>query len=287
MASTRVYSYDASVKSRLSDELINTHIMRPLASRIVRLLYHTRVTPNQVTIASTAAGCIAAAFYSTGKPVLTAVAGLFVSLKDLLDSADGQLARSKGLYSRLGRFLDSIGDFVVNFLVFAAVGAALARQTDSAWMWLLASAGFLGISLRISYHVFYQTSYLHLLRSYATNRTSEEVKEEDVRGDPRALFLQRIFLVLYGWQDSLVAALDRWCMGTELHGEDKVGRWYADRVGLHLSGLIGMGTELFVLMVFSLFNQLEAYLWWNIAVMNGVFLISVFYRRFVLRRAVQ
>lgn len=287
MASAQDYSYDASVKSRLSDELINTYLMRPLAGRVVYLLYPTRVTPNQVTIASTAAGCIAAAFYFTGKPVLTAMAGIFVWLKDLLDSADGQLARSKGLYSRLGRFLDSIGDFVVNLLVFAAIGATLARQTGSDWMWVLAFAGFLGISLRVSCHVFYQTSYLHLVQSYTTNRTTEEVKEEDLRGDPRALLLQRIFLVLYGWQDSLIAAVDRWSMGGGLHGEENVTRWYADRVGLHLSGLIGMGTELFILTVFSLLNHLEAYLWWNIAVMNSVFLISVFYRRFVLRGAVR
>jgi phosphatidylglycerophosphate synthase len=287
MTSTGDYSYNASVKSRLSDELVNTYLMRPLAGQVVRFLYPTRVTPNQLTIASTAAGCIAAAFYLAQQPALTAAAGLFVSLKDLLDSADGQLARAKELYSRVGRFLDSIGDFVVNLVVFAAMGAVLAKQTGSVWMWLLASAGFLGISLRVSYHVFYQTSFLHLLESYTTNRTTEEVKEEDLRGDPRALCLQRIFLVLYGWQDSLVVALDRWSSSGRLHSGHQLEKWYADRMGLYLSGLIGMGTELFVLMAFSLFNQLEAYLWWNTTVMNGVCLASVFYRRFKLRRAVR
>jgi phosphatidylglycerophosphate synthase len=32
------------------------------------------------------------------------VAGLCMTLKDLLDSADGQLARAKQMYSRFGRF---------------------------------------------------------------------------------------------------------------------------------------------------------------------------------------
>ena len=42
------------------------------------------------------------------------VAALCFYLKDIFDSADGQLARAKQLYSRHGRFLDSIGDYVVD-----------------------------------------------------------------------------------------------------------------------------------------------------------------------------
>jgi hypothetical protein len=53
-------------------------------------------------------------------------------------------------------------------------------------------------------------------------------------------------------------------------------------VALRLSGLIGIGTELFLLMVCSLFNELHLYLVLNVLVMNGILFFSILYRRFVL-----
>jgi hypothetical protein len=89
------YEYKKSLKSSLSDELINTYLLRPLAGLIVWVLYRTPITPNQVTIASTIAGFVAAGLYLKNEALYTAVAGLCVTLKDVLDSADGQLARAK------------------------------------------------------------------------------------------------------------------------------------------------------------------------------------------------
>jgi phosphatidylglycerophosphate synthase len=180
------YSYSASTKSAVSDELINTYAIRPMAGLIVRLLYGTPITPNGVTALSIIAGCCAAFLYATGSPEYTIVAGLCVTLKDVLDAADGQLARAKQLFSRKGRFFDSIGDFVVDLLVFAALGWAFVRLTGRAEFVPAALLGFLGTTLRVSYHVFYQTSYLHLKGSYSVNRITEDVK----------LFILMLFSVL-------------------------------------------------------------------------------------------
>jgi phosphatidylglycerophosphate synthase len=277
------YSYAASLKSGHSDELINLLLMRPAAGVVVRILFPTRVTPNQVTVASTVAGIVAAAFYLGGTHVLVALGGCFVTLKDLLDSADGQLARAKKMYSRRGRFLDSIGDFIVNVALFGAIGWVTARGALGAWGWLLAAAGLIGILLRVSYHVFYHTSYLHIAGTYGTNRTTEEIRGEDLGGDPVALRLQRVFQFLYGWQDALMARIDRWCAGGEIKDPDLRMRWFGDPLGLRLSGVIGIATELFVLMLFSLGGALEAYLWWNLTVMNGAWGGAIAYRRWVLR----
>ena len=133
-----MYSYKKSIKSELADELINTYMLRPMAGVIVSTLYNTSVTPNQVTIASILVGFAAAAIYLLGTPTAILIAGLFVTLKDILDSADGQLARAKQQNSRIGRFLDSIGDFIVDAAVFAAIGWILFQQEHSLWMPVLA-----------------------------------------------------------------------------------------------------------------------------------------------------
>lgn len=272
------YSYRASVKSDASDELINTYVLRPAAGVLVRLLYPTPVTPNQLTLAAIGFGLLAAALYYHGGPLATALAGLSLTAKDLLDSADGQLARAKGMFSRAGRFLDSIGDIAVNGAVFAAIGAALARDGAQTGVLVACAAGFLGLSLRVSYHVFYQTSFLHLESAYAGNRVSEEIREGDLQSDRFTLSLQRIFLVLYGWQDALMARLDAWSRG----GAGTDAAWYGDVMGARLSGFLGLGTELMLLTVCSLTGRLDVYLTANIVGMNLVWGVAVGYRRYVL-----
>lgn len=280
------YRYHSSIKSSVSDELINTLLLRPLAGIIVRILYNTPVTPNQITLSSIIFGLTAALLYAFGACGTIALGGLFITLKDILDSADGQLARAKGLYSRAGRFLDSIGDFFVNAAVFSAIGFFLLKETGNGVFALLAFLGFVGITLRVSYHVFYQVSFLQLDGMYGKNRIVEDIMDEDRRGDPLALQLQRIFLFLYGWQDRLMMKLDSWSRGGE-NGEEFQRRWHSDAIGLRISGFIGMGTELFLLMICSLFEQLELYLWLNLTVMNGVILTSIIYRRLLLRKRIR
>ncbi len=278
-----MYDYRKTVKSDVSDELVNTYLLRPVAGLLVRLLYPTGITPNQVTIASTIAGLVGALVYLRGDSLSVAIGGLLVTMKDVLDSADGQLARAKQLYSRLGRFLDSIGDFAVNVGVFAAIGWVLNKKGGGMSYWLLTLFGLTGITFRVSYQVFYQTSYLHLAQKYRLNRTTEEVRTEDLGADRTTLTLQKVFLQIYGWQDRLVLRIDEWCRAGR---DDKnlINRWYSDLTGLRLAGFIGMGTELFLLTVCSLVNRLELYLYLNAVLMNSVLAVNVAYRRVTLRK---
>lgn len=286
MSLPQPYSYSASTKSAVSDELINTYAIRPLAGLIVRLLYGTPATPNGVTALSIVAGCCAAFLYTRGEAEYTLAAGLCLTTKDVLDAADGQLARAKRLFSRKGRFFDSIGDFVVDLLVFAAIGWTLMRLTGRGEFALAALLGFMGTTLRVSYHVFYQTSYLHLKGSYTINRITEDVKPEDQTEDRLTRTLQKIFLVLYGWQDRLMFRVDEWSRAGMPHEANIDSRWYGDVTGLRLSGLMGLGTELFILMLFSVIGRLDVYLGVNLVALNILWGVSVFYRRWVLLKKV-
>ncbi len=278
-----MYEYNKSIKSSVSDEPINTYLLRPLAGLLVQALYKTRATPNQVTIASTIAGLIAALVYLKGTYLAVVFAGLLVTVKDVLDSADGQLARTKQQYSRMGRFLDSIGDFVVIVGLFASIGYTLSMRHGNLEYAILAFLGLAGTTFRVSYHVFYQASFLHLEQKYQTNRISEEIRREDESGDRSTLQLQVVFQAIYGWQDRLVLRIDGWCMGRR-RGDEFQKEWYSDIVAIRMSGFLGMGTELFLLTVCSLFNRLELYLYLNAVLMNGVLLFNLLYRGVLLRR---
>lgn len=285
-----MYSYHDSIKSDKSDEFINTYLLRPIAGILVWALYYTPTTPNQVTIISIISGLVAALYYLKGTASAFVIAGLLVTLKDILDSADGQLARAKKQQSRIGRFLDSIGDFVVDVAIFGSIGWTLYKLNNDWMMLLLALLGLIGISLRVSYHVFYQVQFLHLQKLYGNNRITEEVQEEDLNQAKFELTLQKIFQIIYGWQDKLIAQIDNWSMkpfprspeNKQRNPSESNNVWYSNTLALRISGLLGFGTELFLLMLCSVLNQLELYLYLNLFLMNGILLICIVYRRFVL-----
>lgn len=271
-------------KSATSDELINTYVMRPLAGALVRRLVSTSIRPDHLTFASGVAGCLAAALYLPGLEMLTMMAGLCVTLKDLLDTADGQLARAQNTGSRAGRFLDSLVDVLVNVLVFTAFSLGLFRNGASGWVFLLGAAALAGTTMRVSYHVFYQTSYLHLHRKYELNRVSEQIQPGDALAGHRTLLLQRLYQTIYGWQDRLMIRLDLWCRRSDAWSPEDLAAWYSDPAGLRLSGLLGLATELFVLTVSSVLDRLDLYLALNIVLLNAVWAASIFYRRVTLGR---
>jgi phosphatidylglycerophosphate synthase len=281
------YSYDSSIKSDASDELINTHFIRPAAGVLVRWLYRTRATPNEVTLASIVVGLGAALLFAGGSRLMVALAGLTVTFKDILDSADGQLARARGSGSRAGRFLDSIGDIVVNAAIFAGISIALLRSTSVQAPVGMSIVAFLGLTLRVSYHVFYQTSYLHLKGTYAGNRVTEEVRAEDRTAGSTTLMLQRVFNILYGWQDNLMLVVDRWSQQRIPQSDLLLALWYGDRLALRLSSFLGLGTELAVLTVFALFNAIETYLYVNVFFLNVIWALCVLYRRVVLSHRIR
>jgi phosphatidylglycerophosphate synthase len=274
------YAYQKSIKSEFSDELINIYLLRPAADILVRFLYRSPIAPNQVTVVSTVLGIAAAVLYSFNASLLTMLAGLSITIKDLLDSADGQLARAKQQYSRKGRFLDSIGDLVVNLAVFASIATALTISTQNPVIPGLGLIAFLGTNLRVSYHVFYQISYLHLWNVLTQNRVTEEITEHDGLGDRLTLRLQSVFVLLYGWQDRLIMRLDSWSRNGLARTRNHDKQWHGDRFGLRLSGLFGLGTELFVLMICSVMNEL--YLYINVIFMNFLWLVCILYRRISL-----
>jgi phosphatidylglycerophosphate synthase len=268
-------------ESYFCDEFVNIWLLRPMASVIVWAVYPTRITPNMVTMAAVAIGVAAGWCYSIGATGATVLAGALILIKDIVDDADGQLARAKQLYSRRGRFLDSIGDFVVDVVVFAGIGWALYWSRRGAFAPAAALLGLAGITLRVSHHVFYQVSFLHQEKRYGLNRLVEEVTEEDRRGNRVDLALQRTFGLIYTWQDRLMLRIDGWCRAGKVP-DTLLPTWYGDRFALRLSGLLGFGTEISLLAACSWFDAMETYLWLNLLLMNGVWLTSVSYRRWIL-----
>lgn len=114
-------SYLGSLKSLDTEEHIDLAFYRPIGYMWACAARRLGVTPNVITVAAIFIGLGAAvAFYFNSLPV-NLVGILLLIWANSFDSADGQLARMTGQYSRLGRILDGLcGD-----IWFAAIYIAI------------------------------------------------------------------------------------------------------------------------------------------------------------------
>jgi phosphatidylserine synthase len=123
-----------------TDGWMDRAVNRRVSRAFTRLVLNTGVTPNQVTLFHCFLGLLGAVFMAF-PPYLGAVLGaLLFQLSVALDCSDGELARLKLQFSRLGGMLDVVGDNVVHAAVFIAIAVAAQRRLGTAL------AGTLGLS---------------------------------------------------------------------------------------------------------------------------------------------
>ena len=243
---------------------------------VVRMLYTTPITPNQITFLSLVFGLLSFGFYVSGRQDALIWGALFLYGKVFLDNVDGNLARVRGTSSRFGRFLDSLTDFAITVLVYIGVSFYLVQTTANAKFWFLGLFGLLVCFLQSTFFVFYLVSYTSRVGSYDKNRVDESITEEDymeAEGDESlkwGLRLQTLFVWVYGWQDRLIEKLD--FMSRKFAGvpetDEALHEWYSDRCFLTAISPLCLCTNNVMLAIFSLLGQVELFLILLITVMN-------------------
>jgi phosphatidylglycerophosphate synthase len=120
-------------------------LVDPLAARIILpLANRTKVTPNQVSLASFAVGLLAAAAFWQGDHPALVVGALLYHISFVLDCVDGKIARLKGTGSVFGMWLDYSFD---RYRVLACTGALMygqyQRSGEVYFIWLAVLVTFL------------------------------------------------------------------------------------------------------------------------------------------------
>jgi phosphatidylglycerophosphate synthase len=135
------------------DALINWRF----SMRITRVLSHASlaVTPNHVTIVAILVGLFACWLAGRGGYANVAIAGVLLQLNSILDSVDGELARLRYQFSKLGQWLDNLADDVVDNLFLAALGYGLGGVWQ--WLGLAAAAARVAVSLSTYLDVYRRT----------------------------------------------------------------------------------------------------------------------------------
>jgi len=99
---------------------------RPAATYIAKKSLNTKIGAITFTWLFTICGFIAAWLIYINKFLV--VAAILLLLKSLFDAADGEIARLRSKPSYVGRYLDSVNDFLVNTAILYAVSVATEKS---------------------------------------------------------------------------------------------------------------------------------------------------------------
>ncbi len=251
----------ASPYPKSVEDVTDRFLNRPLAGRIVRWLMPTAVTPNQLTAISCFLGLSAAAALSLGSWPALALGALLLQLSIVVDCADGQLARAKGLTSQWGEVFDHTSDDLTFLLVSFALGLTVWRSDlGSIGKFLLVTGSFGAALLLTASQYFYNEEY----RTVAARGAGGGVRDDR----------ERVLAICQaqgrGWRGRLGCGLLRYYafrLGLMHGGLTRLNPWRARLLELRPVDTSGRRT----------YWELQAFpLWlWRLAGMSSVALLLV------------
>ncbi|MCX6231428.1 MAG: CDP-alcohol phosphatidyltransferase family protein [Bacteroidetes bacterium] len=132
--------YKKSLKMVEVEEIFDLFFYRPLAFVLVKIIYPTNITPNQLTMGAIIMGVIGGFFYAHGTPLAPqpfVIGALFFMMFNILDCSDGQLARLKKNGTRTGRIIDGVADYIAVTAIYIGIGIGFANNMEIPWHWWL------------------------------------------------------------------------------------------------------------------------------------------------------
>jgi phosphatidylglycerophosphate synthase len=113
----------------------------------VRLIEWTRFNPHAMSLLLIGLGLCAGWLFSRGSYGSGVLAALLSVAASILGGCDGELARLQYKESRLGCWLDTLGDYIYYFAIFIGLAIGVSRHSHSDFLWWAGMALLLGMLL--------------------------------------------------------------------------------------------------------------------------------------------
>jgi hypothetical protein len=272
---TLIEEYRSSLKSIDVEEILDLTIYRPLSFLLVKLIYPTNLTPNQLSVIAMFLGILAGIFYGLGTHQFIIFAAASFFMCNVLDCADGQLARLKKNGTRVGRIIDGLIDYVTSLATFIGIGIALNNNPEFGPIyWVLIAAGGVSRVFQNMYFDYYRNlymAYVHHKVDDIKRETEAYVKFRHEIGKTDGRLVVKSLVDIYVWYS-------KWQMRITKHVElDVTPEEYKknNKLILRLWSWLGSTTHLSALVIFSLLNRLDLYFWVTL-IPGNIILISLF-----------
>jgi len=266
--------YRKSLKLVEVEEILDLYLYRPLAFVLVKAIYRTNITPNQITVFSLFVGVLAGVAFGLGYRAAVIAGALLYALCIVLDCADGQLARLKKNGTRLGRILDGLIDYIVTLALYLGLGFGFASKAEHpVVMWLvLAATGASNVfhSITLDY---YRSRFLEHVQG-SVSRTEEDdalsfQKELDVLRTKKGKFFMKAAIKNYlrylNFQKKMTLQREETASRKKFDREEFSGR---NRAAMRGWTFLGSSTGGTLLIVSALIGRIDFFLWGLIVVGN-------------------
>ncbi len=267
-------AYRKTLKMVEIEEVLDLIFYRPLAFLLVRAVYKTSITPNQISFTAIFMGVIAGCFYSFGQPVYFTIGALFYLLFNILDCSDGQLARLKKNGTPAGRIIDGISDYAASIAVYIGIIFGFVFKTSKPYYWLimLILAGVSSIihAILVDYYRNRFMFYVGDRKTDLENDVKEFKKEYESIKDQKDKKFDRFVLFIYlkysALQQLVVARKKR----TKLFLTTPQQYFQKNKNIMRFWVILGPTTQLTALVICSFFNRIDIFIWIVVAGFNGL-----------------
>ena len=194
--------YRASLKDRRGEELLDLWLFRPPAFLLAKLLVHTPVTPNQITLAALVSGGVAGCFLAAGDRRAAILGAVLYGISNMLDCCDGMVARLKGTGSQTGRMIDVFADCLTGTFLYIGLGIGLTAAGTGLPLhpWILVVAAGISFAIQSASFDGHRNAFLSRLRNDSAHEEQElcELERDSCRRSASpGEFLRRMLAGLY------------------------------------------------------------------------------------------
>lgn len=238
---------------------------RSMASRIAFKLKDTSYTPIHVTTWFIISGIFAILCMLYNQPI---AAAFFLISKSILDAADGELAFLKNTPSYVGRYYDSIADFILNFLFLLTFWYI----TDGPFYLMILA--FIGIQLQGTLYNYYHVILRLSVGGDTISRVFEYSTPKALKGETQrnVNIFHKTFITLYYAFDTTINFMDREAIKCK-----PFPTWF-----MTLVSSMGLGSQLFI-MAFMLVFNLEQFVIPFFIAYSSLILVFIGIRRIFLK----
>ena len=256
--------YRRSLKMPEAEEIFDLIFYRPAAFLFVKGIYPTEITPNQITTLSLIAALLAAWQFGT---IHLATGAALYALANILDCADGQLARLKKNGTLLGRVFDGAFDYLASIAIFIGIGISAAGMNQ--W-WLVGLTG-LSSGMHALFFDHYQNEFISIVRSERNFLEREmETFSQEIASSKRGI--RRSMLQLYLRYLGIQRKANT---GEENPVFDPPVYRRKNSPMIRCWSFLGPTTNRTILIISALFGHIEYYLW-TITAAGNLWLVFCF-----------
>ena len=201
--------FTSSLKSIETENNLDLYFYRPIGYQIARVLKHTFITPNMVTIISIFIGACTGILFYFDNLLLNLLGISLLIIANILDCVDGQLARLTGIKSKIGRILDGIAGDIWFSVIYICLALRLTHEFGTAWFFVPAVLSGLSHLIQANITDYYKTLHLYFESkekgSEFQNKEQVKAQQQNMAGLRKTLFA--VYVIYTGIQEKLTPDL--------------------------------------------------------------------------------